>query len=99
MLPLETAEHATFAPLVGQSFHVTAPGTSVSLELTDVRMLGQRHPTATRDPFALHFLGARGLRLSQGIHRFENPVLGTMEIFISQTGMSARGSEFEAVFT
>jgi hypothetical protein len=98
MLDLETLQHSTFADLVGQRFHVVA-GEGFELELSEAKLLGHRRADASRDPFSLAFRGAHGLRLPQGIYRFENETLGAMEIFIAQTGDSARGSEFEAVFT
>ena len=95
MIPLETAQHDTFAPLVGRSF-VTG---GMRLELTEVRRLGNRRSDAQRNPFALTFLGAKGLRLPQGIYRFECDGLGEIEFFISQFGDGAKGAEFEAIFT
>lgn len=95
MISLDTVQLETFAPLVGRSF-VTA---EVRLELSDVRTLGHKRPAAQRDPFALTFRGAQGLRLPQGIYRFECEGLGEIEFFITQIGDGAKGSEFEAIFT
>jgi hypothetical protein len=95
MIPLDTVQLETFAPLVGRSF-VTG---EVRLELSEVRTLGHKRPDAPRDPFALTFRGPQGLRLPQGIHHFECEGLGAIEFFITQTGDGAKGSEFEAIFT
>ena len=96
---LEDLTAASFEPHIGSEF-VVEPGDSVaSLKLDSVRILGHRHPEATRDPFALVFLGPQGLRLPQGICQFRREGFGVAGIFITQTGDGARGSEFEAVFT
>lgn len=98
MLDLATATLDTFAPFKSQSFQVTGPNVSVSLELVEVRSLGPRLPISQRDPFVLSFRGAPGLRIPQRIYHFENPTLGAMEIFITQVADGPNGSEFEAVF-
>jgi hypothetical protein len=95
MISLDTVQHETFAPLVGRSF-VTG---EFRLELSEARKLGHKRPDARRDPFALTFRGPHGLRLPQGIYRFECEGLGEIEFFITQTGDGTMGSEFEAVFT
>ena len=96
---LEDLSAASFEPHAGSEFIVESGDLVVSLKLDSVRRLGHRHPGATRDPFALVFLGPQGLRLPQGICQFRREGFGAAGIFITQTGDGARGSEFEAVFT
>lgn len=74
-------------------------GRVLTLVLNEVNVLGHRRPEASRDPFSLLFQGPAGVRIPQGVYRIENPVSGTMEIFITQVGGSAAGSLFEAIFT
>jgi hypothetical protein len=97
---LAAVEHSTFSGVVGESFGVTvAASRSIALELVAVRVLGSKRVGAARDPFALEFRGPSGLRLPQGIYRFDHGRLGVLEIFISQTGDGEKGSEFEAIFS
>ncbi len=95
MIPLDTIQLETFSPLVGCGF-VTG---DVRLELIAVNPLGHKRTEAARDPFALKLRGPQGLRLGQGIYRFECEGLGGIEFFITQVGDGSQGSEFEAIFT
>ncbi len=99
MIPLESLECSTFEPLTGQDFTLLNTQPQVSLHLAEVRRLGHRRADAQRDPFALTFRGAAGLRLPQQIYRFEHASLGTVDIFIAQVAAKPTGSEFEAIFT
>ncbi len=95
MIALETLQHSSFAPLLGQAFTLQA---GHELVLHETTLLGHRRLEALRDPFSLTFRGPQGLRLPQGIYPFSHPSLGEMEIFIAQTADGPKGSEFEAVF-
>jgi hypothetical protein len=98
-IPLESLACETFAPLTGEAFTTTAGNVPIELRLGEVKKLGHRRSDATRDPFSISFLGPQGLRLPQGIYPFSHATLGTIEMFITQVGDGARGSEFEAIFT
>ncbi len=99
MTPLESLEHDTFAPLVGQRFTLASPIGLLELQLNAVCKLGQRHAGATREPFSLVFRGQHGLRLPQGVYRFGHASLGELEIFITQLADQSSGADFEAIFT
>ena len=99
MIPLDTVDYGTFAPLLGHGFITTAAGASVVLELTAARQLGHKRPDAAREPFSLAFRGPQGLRLPQGTYQFACEALGMIEIFITQVADGPQGAEFEAVFT
>lgn len=99
MAALETLQHSQFADLIGDSFTLEAGGKKVSVKLNEVRPLGHRRSEATRDPFALTFLGLTGWRVPQGIYPLSHPSIGVLEIFITQVGDGPEGSTFEAVFT
>jgi hypothetical protein len=98
LLDLATVTHETFSALAGQAFQVSKPQVFVSLELAECRPLGSRRSEGSRLPFSLTFRGAPGLRLPQGIHRFESAQTGAFEIFITQIADGPAGSEFEAIF-
>ena len=98
-LPLESLDYETFAPLTGDVFTLTVGETSLELRLGEVKKLGHRHPGATRDPFSLSFIGPRGLRVNQGIGQLTHATLGKVEMFLTQVGDGANGSELEAIFT
>jgi hypothetical protein len=101
MISLESLEHTTFEPLVGNVFVVAVVGGTKTVELTlvEVNTLGHRRPDAKRNPFALLFRGPVGLRLPQGIYRFEHASTGALEFFITQVSAKPEGCEFEAIFT
>lgn len=99
MIPLDQLQPADFSALTGQPFGVKAGGQGIELILQSVTVLGHRRADAARDPFSLLFQGPPRLRLQQGVYAFENQVLGTLEIFITQIGDGAQGSTFEAIFT
>ncbi len=93
MLDLATATHAQFEACLNQPFALQP-----ALVLTEVRALGAARPGTTREPFALTFRGAPGLRLPQQIYALENAALGAMDVFLVQTADGPSGSFFEAVF-
>lgn len=99
MIPLESVDHDTFAPLTGQFFSTTTASGRLEIELHDVKKLGHRRADAARDPFSLAFRGPQGLRVEQGTYRFACDALGEIELFITQVADGPQGSEFEAVFT
>lgn len=99
MIPLESVNHETFTPLLGETFRVITPDASRELSLAGVKLIGHKRDDAAREPFSLVFLGPQGLRLPQGTYPFSSRKLGEIEIFITQIADGAKGSEFEAVFT
>jgi hypothetical protein len=99
MIPLETVDHDTFAPLTGRAFTAATAIGGVELVLSAVQKLGHRRADAARDPFSLTFRGAHGLRLPQGIYRLGCESLGEIELFITQLADGPQGAEFEAIFT
>lgn len=99
MISLESLDYDTFALLAGQFFTITTPRGLLELQLNTVCKLGLGHAGATREPFSLVFRGRHGLRLPQGVYRFENASLGEIEIFITQLADQSSGADFEAVFT
>lgn len=99
MIPLETVDHDTFAPLIGRLFTTTSCEVSVELRLEMVRKLGNRRGDAARDPFSLSFRGPPGLRLPQGIYDFNCEDFGAIGLFITQVADGPEAAEFEAIFT
>jgi hypothetical protein len=99
MIPLETLDYEKFSALTDHTFVVTTGSGEIELKLGAVRLLGSKREGASRDPFSLSFLGPQGLRLEQSIYRFNCDALGETELFITQVGDGAKGSEFEAIFT
>jgi len=99
IIPLESVDYETFAPLTGEAFITTAAGARVELRLSAARTLGHKRPDATREPFALVFGGPPGLRLAQGTYQFACAGLGELEFFITQVADGPQGAEFEAIFT
>lgn len=99
MIPLETVDHETFAPLTGHAFVATTGSGRIEIQLSAVKKLGHRRADVVRDPFSLVFRGPQGLRVPQGIYRFACEGLGEIELFITQVADGPLGSEFEAIFT
>ena len=96
MIALDQLTCAQCEPCIGQPFTCSVPAFSLTLE--DAVVLGAARPGVERSPFSLRFHGAPTLRLSQQIYRLENARLGSLEIFIVQTGADAQASHFEAIF-
>ena len=97
MLPLDQVTPAEFAACLRQPFTLQSGTELVPLTLVEVNT----HPGGTGgrpEPFSLHFQGAAGLRLPQGIYHLEHETMGAMEIFLTQVGAQPHGSFFEAVF-
>lgn len=101
MITLESLDLATFEPLKGATFRVTAANATgfVDLTLKDAASLGDTYAGLSRQPFSLTFQGKPGARLPQQMYRFENETLGAMEIMITQLTSDSNESTFEAVFT
>lgn len=99
MIDLATLDSSILTPLVGQSMIVRSGEHTATLEVTEVRTHAQRHPGAQRDPFTVSFRGVPGLRIAQGVYQLQHPGIGTLEIFITQTGDGVQGSEFESIFS
>jgi hypothetical protein len=97
MLDLQTACPEDFDPALDQTFELVAEPNHWPLHLTRVERVGHGH-ALRRQPFTLRFTGAPALRIPQGIYRLEHAELGSLEIFLVQTGSDGAGSYFEAVF-
>lgn len=99
MLELDKVDRATFTPHLGEIFEAVFTDGRLSLTLADARPVGVAVPgNAARAPFALTFHSRPNLRLPQRIYRLEHPTLGALELFLVQTGVDAKSSQFEAVF-
>ena len=99
MTSLDSLLSTDFSPHVGQPFPLKVGETELVLSLHEVKVLGHRRAEASRDPFSLEFHGPAGVRLSQGTYALQHPTLGSLEVFITQIGLSAGNSSFEAIFT
>ncbi len=99
MIDLASLDHKTLAAYVGHTMTLRSGEHSVPLELASVVVRGDKVPHASRESFSVTFRGVPGLRIPQAIYLVENAELGSMEIFITQTGDGPQGSEFEAVFS
>lgn len=99
MLELDKVDRALFAPLVGETFEVVFVDGRLPIVLKEVKVAGTARPGASRDPFALAFHGDPKLRLPQQIYRLENAKLGTMDVFVVQTGADANASYLEVIFS
>lgn len=99
MVELDKIECALFEACLDQDFAIAAPAGPIQLKLVEARLLGSAHRGAARTPFALTFRGEPGLRLPQGIYSIANAKLGSMDLFLVQTGADGNGSYFEAIFT
>jgi hypothetical protein len=90
---LETFTLATFTPLVGARFRVTATAGVLELALVEARSRG-----ADGNPFSLVFKGPPAPLLPQATYRFEHAGLGAFDLFICPIAAPAEGVRYEAVF-
>jgi hypothetical protein len=109
---LSAAEHAglhalalaDFAPLLGQSFQVYAPGHAALLTLARAEALpvaGDQAPRAGRSqPFSLEFHGALGTALQPGLHEFQHAALGRLALSLNPIGRQQAGTAavYQVVF-
>jgi hypothetical protein len=98
---LETFTLATFSPLIGSRFELTAPGQGDSdqlqLELSQASA-GAAAKAVQREPFSLVFIGPVEPLLAQGTYRLSCEDLGAFELFIVPIARDQGGSRYEAVF-
>lgn len=106
---LVTATHESFAPFVGQRFHVTVAGEDVALLLDNVK----RFPNSTirdarveiggrvyppRESFALTFEGPREPQLAPECHSLRHHTLGKLLLFVSPFRRDMDCMLYEVVF-
>ena len=101
---LETFTHATFAPLLGQTFHCqVSPDTGVDMHLIAAQLLTadttSQEQAQRRLPFSLLFRGPKGIVLPQCIYTLSHTTLGTFGLFLVPIGPDAEGMRYEAIFT
>lgn len=71
----------------------------VELKLVEVVPWGPQPKDGGREPFRLDFIGPAGLRMPQQIYRLAHASIGTLELFLVQTGDAKDGSRVEAIFS
>jgi hypothetical protein len=71
----------------------------VELKLVKVVAWGPKPENGGREPFRLDFTGPAGLRMPQQIYRMTQSLVGTLELFLVQTGDAKDGSQIEAIFS
>ena len=94
-----------FTGVLNSNFRVIRDsGEVVDVELIEVEVIGERHRLDSQgkvEPaFSLIFLGPMDRLLSQGIHQFEHPTLGSLAIFIVPIGPTRDrvGLRYQAIF-
>ena len=94
-----TADH--FRPHLNQVFNIRLEnGDLYSLELEEVRDLGDAPGPEFRKPFALTLRNpARNVYLPQGTYRLEHPQMGSLDLFIVPLGPDANGMRYEITFS
>jgi hypothetical protein len=90
---LEALTTADFAPLLHETFRISAEDQSFDTQLVEVTEI-PREP-AGRVPFSLIFQGGPNPPLPQRIYRLEHERLGALEIFL----VPIAADRYEAVFT
>ncbi len=102
---IESFTMQTFAPYVGDTFHVLEGSVvPIELKLRTATALGREvENTAAfpsqRIPFSLVFHGPGGPHLPQKIYRLAHTTLGTFELFLVPIGPDTQGMRYEAIFT
>jgi hypothetical protein len=85
-----------FSEHLHTKFHIkSSDGASIPLELFEVE---ERALSPKVELFFLRFRGPGAPHLPQQIHRFEHEVLGDLDMFVTATGTSEQGIEYEVVF-
>jgi hypothetical protein len=96
---LDKLTKETFEPLQGETFSLAQDG-GPTLPLSLVAVLGNGlRGHASREQFAIHFLGPATPVLPQRIYPLQHQQLGTLELFLVPIKRDASGTTYEAVFT
>jgi hypothetical protein len=96
---LNTLTKEYFDPLKGDAFSLAHDGgTTLSLSLVAVLGTGLRGH-ASREQFAIHFLGPAMPVLPQRIYQLHHDRIGALDIFLVPIKRDANGTTYEAVFT
>jgi hypothetical protein len=98
MLDVHRIQAADFAPLLHQTFRLTADEHVWDVELTEVSERKRRRPDQQRLPFALLFKAAPDARLPQRMYRIEHATLGAMDLLLVPVGADQDGRYYEAIF-
>jgi hypothetical protein len=94
-VPLNDLTIASFIPRLGETFTLSTPAGVLNLVLAEVEDVGQGQ---ARRAFSLRFVGPGQPILPQAIYRFDNPALGSLDIFLVPLGPKDGGIQYEAVF-
>jgi hypothetical protein len=90
---------ATFAPLVGHAFAITATDdTRVDAILIEAVSVSDQPVASGRVPFSIIFSGPGDPILPQGIHRLEHETLGPLDVFLVPLQPEAGEARYQAVF-
>ena len=93
------ATASRFFPLVDQPFAVSAAESPAARRLL-LTKVSERAMTKDVAQFSLIFHGPAATPLSDGIHRFHHPALGSFSIFVSAVGAPAAGRRaYQACFS
>jgi hypothetical protein len=88
---------ADFEPRLREKFQLRTPDNQLTLELAEVRRLGQAMRAG--GAFSLLFVSPPGPFLPQATYPLTHPGIGTLELFIVPIGSLSGGNGYEAVFT
>lgn len=91
-----------FRARVDETFRIHfADGESIDTELVEVSGLKGDTPREDKSPFSLLFAGPEGAALEQGIYRFENDEMGSLDLFLVTVGPDPDDGlmRYEVVFT
>lgn len=96
---------ATFAPLVGSTFVVSAGGRRVPIVLDEAVRTPRQSPmsrpvpasgVAPGEQFSLLFRGSAAHRVPAAIHTLHHPDLGSFALYLQPVGRGLKGQDYEA---
>ena len=95
---------ASFADLIGETFHMSAADQSLPLVLVEARSLASDGTRAegsgrAREPFSLVFKGPSTPVMPQRIYPLAHDGLGSLELFLVPIGPDRGGMLYQAIFT
>jgi hypothetical protein len=96
---LESLTLDTFAPRIGERFHISAgEGSTIDTTLIEATPLGVS-ARGGRQPFSIIFLGPPSPVWAQRIYRVEHDALGSCDLFLVPIGPRDGGMQYQAIFT
>lgn len=94
----QEVSHELFAGHLNEPFEVHCEGGPLALELTEVDVREAPGVEGLRQPFVLIFAGPRDKILAEGMYRFENGGVGSVDLYVMPIVSAGERQAYQVVF-